>query len=45
MKNSEFTQQTIYWLDRFISTHDRDPKTYTEFTQFVMDTMTDEGEV
>lgn len=43
MKNSEFTAQTVEWLDRFISTYDRDPKTYSEFIQFVMDTLVDEG--
>lgn len=45
MKNSEFTSETISWLDRFISTHDRDPNTYAEFVQFVMDTLVDEGKV
>lgn len=45
MKNSEFTSETIGWLDRFISTHDRDPNTYAEFVQFVMDTLVDEGKV
>lgn len=45
MKNSEFTSETIRWLDRFISTHDRGPNTYAEFVQFVMDTLVDEGKV
>lgn len=45
MKNSEFTEQTMHWLDRFITTHDRDPNTYAEFIQFVMDTLTDEGKI
>lgn len=45
MKNKEFTNETVMWLDRFISTHDRDPKTYPEFIQFVMDTLVDEGKV
>lgn len=45
MKNSEFTEQTMYWLDRFITTHDRDPIAYWEFIQFCMDTMVDEGDI
>lgn len=45
MKNSEFTSETIFWLDRFISTYDRDPKTYAQFVQFVMDTLVDEGKI
>ena len=45
MKNSEFTNETVEWLDRFISAHDRDPKSYPEFIQFVMDTLVDEGRI
>lgn len=45
MKNSEFADQTVQWLDRFISTKDRDPVAYWEFVQFVMDTLVDEGHI
>jgi len=45
MKNSEFERETVEWLDRFISAHDRDPIAYWEFIQFVMDTLVDEGQL
>lgn len=45
MKQKKFVNETVDWLDRFISTYDRDPKTYQEFIQFCMDTMVDEGMV
>ena len=45
MKQKEFMQETINWVDRFISIYDREPNTYTEYVQFVMDTLVDEGKV
>ena len=45
MKQKEFMQQTSDWLDRFITVYDRSPKSYTEYIQFVMDTLVDEGKV
>ena len=45
MKQKQFVEETTYWLDRFISENDRDPKTYQEFIQFCMDTLTDEGKI
>lgn len=45
MKQSEFNEATIEWVDRFVSTYDRDPIAYWEFIQFCMDTMVDEGEI
>lgn len=45
MKQKQFVNETVNWLDRFITAHDRDPKTYQEFVQFVMDTLTDEGKI
>lgn len=45
MKQKQFVKETVNWLDRFITAHDRDPKTYQEFIQFCMDTMVDEGKI
>lgn len=45
MKQAEFSAHTMKWVDRFISTYDREPHTYEEFIQFTMDTLVDEGKV
>lgn len=45
MKYAEFDSIHTDWVDKFISEHDRDPKTYQEFIQFVMDTLVDKGEI
>lgn len=45
MKQKKFVNETVDWLDRFITEKDRDPKTYQEFIQFCMDTMVDEGKI
>lgn len=45
MKQAEFELETINWVDRFLSTYDREPDTYAEFIQFCMDTLVDEGSI
>lgn len=45
MKQAEFELETINWVDRFVSTYDRDPVAYWEYIQFCMDTMVDEGRI
>lgn len=43
MKNKDFMDHTSDWLDRFISTYNRGPRTYEEYIQFCMDSMVDAG--
>lgn len=45
MKQKKFVNETMYWLDRFITEKDRDPKNYPEFIQFVMDALVDEEKI
>ena len=45
MKYAEFDKTHTDWVDKFISKHDRDPKSYVEFIQFCMDTMVDKGDI
>lgn len=45
MKYAEFDKAHTDWVDKFISKHDRDPKTYQEFIQFCMDELVDGGKI
>ena len=45
MKSKEFTQETVKWMDAFISEYDREPIAYWEFIQFVSDKMVDMGAI
>ena len=45
MKQKKFVKETVDWLDRFITAHDRDPDSYAEYIQFVMDTLVDQGKI
>lgn len=45
MKQKKFVNETVKWLDRFIEVKDRDPESYPEYIQFVMDTLVDEGKI
>ena len=45
MKYAEFDKAHTDWVDKFISKHDRDPKSYAEFIQFCMDSLVDEGKI
>lgn len=43
MKYAEFDKTHTDWVDKFVSKHDRDPKSYAEFIQFCMDELVDKG--
>lgn len=45
MKQKKFVNETVSWLDRFITEKDRDPESFPEFVQFVMDTLVDEDKI
>lgn len=45
MKYAEFDKTHTEWVHKFISKHDRGPKSYQEFIQFVMDELVDRGEI
>lgn len=45
MNTKEFQKAQQDWLDVFITSHGRGPKSYKEYISYVMDTLVDRGEL